>query len=69
VHPGTENRFVASTAGARALLWCADFADAQQRILAAGGEIVQAVFAFPGGRRFHVRDLDGYVLAVWSDQG
>jgi predicted enzyme related to lactoylglutathione lyase len=25
------------------------------------------VFAFPGGRRFHFRDLDGYVLAVWSD--
>jgi len=28
---------------------------------------VQAVFAFPGGRRFQFRDLDGYELAVWSD--
>jgi predicted enzyme related to lactoylglutathione lyase len=24
------------------------------------------VFAFPGGRRFHFIDPDGYELAVWS---
>lgn len=47
------------------ILYCADLADAQQRVVAAGGEVVQAVFAFPGGRRFHFRDLDGYELAVW----
>ncbi|WP_376750334.1 VOC family protein, partial [Agrobacterium pusense] len=23
-------------------------------------------FAFPGGRRFHFTDPDGYELAVWS---
>jgi hypothetical protein len=30
------------------ILYCADLADAQQRVVAAGGEVVQAVFAFPG---------------------
>ena len=25
-------------------------------------------FSFPGGRRFHFEDPDGYELAVWSDQ-
>ena len=25
-------------------------------------------FAFPGGRRFHFTDPDGYELAVWSDK-
>ncbi|MGK4431959.1 VOC family protein, partial [Yersinia enterocolitica] len=25
------------------------------------------IFAFPGGRRFHFTDPDGYQLAVWSN--
>ena len=31
---------------------------------AAGGVVVQPIFAFPGGRRFHFRDPDGHVLAM-----
>ncbi|MEH3039619.1 MAG: VOC family protein [Sphingomonas paucimobilis] len=31
---------------------------------AAGGVVVQPIFAFPGGRRFHFRDPDGHVLAA-----
>jgi len=31
---------------------------------AAGGAVVQPIFAFPGGRRFHFRDPDGHVLAA-----
>lgn len=31
---------------------------------AAGGIIVEPIFAFPGGRRFHFRDPDGHVLAA-----
>ena len=33
----------------------------------AGGSIVQNIFMFPGGRRFHFTDLEGNELAVWSD--
>lgn len=58
---------VTPAGGALVILYCADLADAERRVLAAGGVIVQPVFAFPGGRRFHFRDPDGYVLAVWSD--
>ena len=36
------------------------------KVAAAGGVIVKPPFAFPGGRRFHFRDLDGYEIAVWS---
>jgi len=32
----------------------------------AGGTIVKPITAFPGGRRFHFSDPDGYELAVWS---
>lgn len=60
---------VQALGGPLVIIYCAALADAQQRVVGAGGEVVQPVFAFPGGRRFHFRDLDGYELAVWSDVG
>ncbi|MBB3276039.1 MULTISPECIES: VOC family protein [Pseudoxanthomonas] len=38
----------------------------QSAVESAGGRISQPIFAFPGGRRFHFLDRDGYELAVWS---
>lgn len=43
-----------------------DLAGAQRRVEAVGATITRPVFAFPGGRRFHFLDPDGYGLAVWS---
>jgi uncharacterized protein len=54
------------TGGPLVILRADDLAAAQARIEAAGGMIVKPVFAFPGGRRFHFQDPDGYELAVWS---
>ena len=31
-------------------------------------EIVEPIYAFPGGRRFHFADPAGNELAVWSDR-
>ena len=31
---------------------------------AAGGVVTVPIFAFPGGRRFHFRDVDGHELAA-----
>ena len=31
---------------------------------AAGGTVTVPIFSFPGGRRFHFRDLDGHELAA-----
>lgn len=39
----------------------------QAKIEAAGGSIVQPIFPFPGGRRFHFADPNGNEYAVWSD--
>src|SRR5688500_12584932 len=33
---------------------------------AAGGQIVQPIRSFPGGRRFHFQDPSGNELAVWE---
>ena len=36
------------------------------QVEAAGGRIVQPIFAFPGGRRFHFANPDGNVIGVWQ---
>lgn len=41
-----------------------DLEGAQSAVEAAGGTITRTIFAFPGGRRFHFRDVDGYELAA-----
>lgn len=40
----------------------------QARIEQAGGEISQAIFEFPGGRRFHFIEPSGNEFAVWTDR-
>lgn len=52
--------------GPLVILYANDLAEAQRRVEAAGAAISRAVFSFPGGRRFHFIDPDGYELAVWS---
>jgi predicted enzyme related to lactoylglutathione lyase len=49
------------------VLYGAGLENVQARVEAAGGKIVKSVFEFPGGRRFHFTDPDGYELAVWTE--
>ena len=53
--------------GPLVILYADDLAKAQKRVEDAGGKITNPVFEFPGGRRFHFTDPDGYELAVWSE--
>lgn len=39
----------------------------RDKVLKAGGTIEKEIFTFPGGKRFHFLDTDGYELAVWSE--
>lgn len=54
--------------GPLVILFAEDLADLKRRIEKAGTKIVEEPYAFPGGRRFHFEDPDGYELAVWSDK-
>ncbi|MBW3554710.1 MAG: VOC family protein [Gemmatimonadetes bacterium] len=54
--------------GPLVILYAEDLADTQGRLEEAGATIVKPIFSFPGGRRFHFTDPDGYELAVWSDK-
>lgn len=47
-----------------AVLYAQDLEGMEMKIRAAGGRIVQPIFSFPGGRRFHFLDPSGNELAV-----
>jgi predicted enzyme related to lactoylglutathione lyase len=50
------------------VLHAQDLEVALRRVEVAGGKIRRAIFSFPGGRRFHFTDPDGYELGVWSEK-
>lgn len=49
------------------VLFNKDLEAARDRVAKAGGRIVQDIFSYPGGRRFHFADPSGNVLAVCTD--
>ena len=51
------------------VFFSADLEQTLAKVEAAGGKISQAIFSFPGGRRFHFIEPSGNEMAVWSDQG
>jgi uncharacterized protein len=55
-----------SSGGPLVVLYGDDLEDIAAAVEKAGGKIVKPFFDFPGGRRFHFTDPDGYELAVWS---
>lgn len=59
---------VASTATGSVLvvLYSSELETTLAKVNAAGGQIVQDIFDFPGGRRFHFTDPNGNEFAVWS---
>ncbi len=69
---GLEGGFEQSDApvgqGALVVLYHENLESIKNQIIQAGGIVVQDIFAFPGGKRFHFTDPAGNELAVWSDQ-
>ncbi len=57
-----------ATGGPLVILYSGDLKRSVAAVREAGGEITQAPFEFPGGRRFHFKDPSGNELAVWSDK-
>lgn len=59
---------VKASGGPLVILFADNLEEVSARVERAGGRIVKPIFSFPGGRRFHFADPDGYELAVWSDR-
>lgn len=55
-----------STGGPLVILYSDDLDKTFAKVKEARGEITQPPFVFPGGRRFHFKDLSGNELAVWA---
>ncbi|MGI9037816.1 MAG: VOC family protein, partial [Gemmatimonadota bacterium] len=63
-----ELRSRTETGAALIILYAEDLEAVEAAVREHGGEISEAIFAFPGGRRFHFLDPHGNELAVWSDK-
>ena len=61
-----ERRPGAKPAGPLVILYADDLEAAVRRVEESGGKIAKPIYTFPGGRRFHFTDPEGYELAVWS---
>lgn len=59
----------AAKGSALVVFYSEDLESTQSKVELAGGTISQAIFNFPGGRRFHFNDPNGNEYAVWSDKG
>jgi uncharacterized protein len=54
--------------GPLVVIFATDLEGMQNKVMNASGRILQPIFSFPGGRRFHFADPAGNELAVWSDR-
>jgi predicted enzyme related to lactoylglutathione lyase len=63
---GFTTHWPARPGGPLVILYAGDLEASVGRVEAAGGTISKPIYEFPGGRRFHFCDPDGYELAVWS---
>jgi predicted enzyme related to lactoylglutathione lyase len=52
--------------GPLVLLYSDDLQSTVDAVTAAGGEIIDGPYEFPGGHRFHFLDPSGNELGVWS---
>lgn len=53
--------------GALLVFYSEDLEGSLSRVQEAGGEIMKAIFEFPGGRRFQFCEPGGNEFAVWSE--
>ena len=63
---GFDSSVPVSLGGPLIVLYSNDLDAVKEKINAAGGKITKEIFEFPGGKRFHFTDPDGYELAVWK---
>ena len=64
-----QSDLCSTTSNGAALLvfYSQDIENTLQKVEQAGGIIVQPMFDFPGGRRFHFLEPSGNEFAVWSE--
>ena len=64
---GFRKGSISPASGPLIVIFVDDLKRTEQRVREAGGVISKEVFSFPGGSRFHFRDLSGNELAAWHE--
>lgn len=64
----SDRRARSADGSALVVLYSEDLESTLAKVEQAGAEILQPIFSFPGGRRFHFAEPSGNELAVWSDR-
>lgn len=64
----SEQHATTEKGSALVVFYSQELEQTQAKIESAGGKIKQAIFSFPGGRRFHFTDPSNNEYAVWSDK-
>ncbi len=63
-----SDQYVSTQRGsALVVFYSDDLESTQATVIKCGGTIVQEIFSFPGGRRFHFADPCGNEFAVWTE--
>ena len=63
----SEQKSLTANGSALLVFYSNDIKNTLTKVESFGGEIVQDIFAFPGGYRFHFTEPSGSEFAVWSD--
>ena len=63
----SEQRATTENGSALIVFFSSDLEKTQEKIERVGGVIINPIFSFPGGRRFHFSDPSGNEYAVWAE--
>jgi predicted enzyme related to lactoylglutathione lyase len=64
----SNKKATTETGSALIIFYSEDLEDTQEKVKDAGGKIINPIYPFPGGRRFHFTEPSGNEFAVWSDK-
>jgi predicted enzyme related to lactoylglutathione lyase len=62
----SEQAATTATGSALLVFYSAHLEATLAKVMGAGGVVIQPIFTFPGGRRFHFTEPSGNEFAVWS---
>ena len=63
----SERRSLTENGAALLVFYSRNLDETLNKVTRAGGKILQPVYSFPGGRRFHFVEPSGNEFAVWSE--
>ncbi len=63
----SENKSITANGAALLVFYSNNIEETLSKVENSGGVVVEAIFEFPGGCRFHFTEPSGNEFAVWSD--